>query len=77
MSSCIFSLYSLNLYEEYIVRNAGLEEAQGGIKIQLSSVQLSHSVMSDSLRPHELQQARPPWPSPSPGVHSNSWPSSW
>ena len=77
MSSCIFSLYSLNLYEEYIVRNAGLEEAQGGIKIQLSSVQLSHSVMSDSSRPHELQQARPPWPSPSPGVHSNSWPSSW
>ena len=32
--------------------------------------------MSDSLWPHELQHARPPCPSPSPGIHSNSWPSS-
>ena len=42
----------------------------------LSSVQFSHSVVSDSLRPHELQHARPPYPSPTPGVHSNSHPSS-
>ena len=35
-----------------------------------SSVQFSRSVMSDSLRPHELQHARPPCPSPIPGVHS-------
>ena len=41
-----------------------------------SSVQLNRSVMSDSLRPHESQHARPPCPSPSPGVHSNSRPSS-
>ena len=41
-----------------------------------SSVQFSHSVMSDSLRPHELQHARPPRPSPTPRVHSNSCPSS-
>ena len=34
------------------------------------SVQFSHSVMSDSLRPHELQHARPPCPSPTPRVHS-------
>ena len=33
--------------------------------------------MSDSLRPHELQHARPPCPSPSPRVHSDSRPSSW
>ena len=33
--------------------------------------------MSNSLRPHELQHARPPCPSPTPGVHSNSRPSSW
>ena len=33
--------------------------------------------MSDSLRPHESQHARPPCPSPTPGVHSNSHPSSW
>ena len=40
------------------------------------SVQFSCSVMSSSLRPHELQHARPPCPSPAPGVHSNSCPSS-
>ena len=41
-----------------------------------SSVQFSHSVVSDSLRPHESQHARPPCPSPTPGVYSNSRPSS-
>ena len=41
-----------------------------------SSVQFSHSVVSDSLRSHELQHARPPCLPPSPGVHSNSCPSS-
>ena len=39
--------------------------------------QFSRSVVSDSLRPYELQHARPPCPSPSPGVHSNSRPLSW
>ena len=38
--------------------------------------QFSRSVMSDSLRPHESQHARPPYPSPTPRVHSNSHPSS-
>ena len=42
----------------------------------LSSVQFSHSVVSDSLRPHESQHARPPCPSPTPRVHSDSRPSS-
>ena len=43
-----------------------------------SSVQFSHSVVSDSLRPHESQRARPPCPSPTPGVHSDSRPlSQW
>ena len=41
------------------------------------SVQFSHSVVSDSLRPHESQHARPPCPSPTPGVYANSCPSSW
>ena len=41
-----------------------------------SSVQFSHSVVSDSLRPHESQHARSPCPSPSPGVCSDSRPSS-
>ena len=39
------------------------------------SVQFSRSVISDSLQPHELQHARPPYPSPTSGVHSNSCPS--
>ena len=38
--------------------------------------QFSRSVVSDSLRPHEFQHARPPCPSPTPGVHSDSYPSS-
>ena len=41
-----------------------------------SSVQFSRSVQPDFLRPHELQHARPPCPSPTPGVHSDSRPSS-
>ena len=45
-------------------------------QLKTGSVQLSHSVESDSLRPHESQHARPPCPSPTPGVHSNSRPSS-
>ena len=39
-------------------------------------VQFSRSVVSDSLRPHESQHARPPCSSPTPGVHSDSRPSS-
>ena len=42
-----------------------------------SSVQFSHSVMSDSLWPHALQHGRPSCPSPTPGVYSNSCPLSW
>ena len=38
--------------------------------------QISHSVVSSSLRPNESQHARPPWPSPTPRVHSDSRPSS-
>ena len=46
--------------------------------MSLSSVQFSRSVMSDSLQPHESQHARPPCPSPTPGVHSDSRPlSQW
>ena len=40
------------------------------VSSQFSSVQFSRSVVSDSLRPHEWQHARPPCPSPTPGVHS-------
>ena len=47
------------------------------IKKQGHLVQFSHSVVSDSLQPHELQHTRLPYPSPTPGVHPNSCPSSW
>ena len=44
----------------------------------INSVQLSHSVMSDSLWPHGLQHSRLPCPSPTPGAYSNSYPlSQW
>ena len=46
------------------------------IQYRLSSVQFSHSVVSDSLQPHGPQHARPPCPSPTPGVHPNPCPSS-
>ena len=45
-------------------------------RVQFSSVQFSCSVVSDSLRPHESLHARPPFSSPTPGVHSDSRPSS-
>ena len=41
------------------------------------AVQFSHSVVSDSLRPHGLQHARLPCPSPAPRAYSNSFPSCW
>ena len=43
-------------------------------RIYFIHIQFSHSVMSDSLRPHELQHARPPCPSPTPGAYPNSCP---
>ena len=47
-------------------------------KYTFSSIQFSCSVVSDFLRPHESQHSRPPCPSPTPGVHSNSRPlSQW
>ena len=49
------------------------------VALFVSSVnQFSHSIVSDSLWPHGLQHARPPWPSPTPGVYPNSCPlSQW
>ena len=44
---------------------------------QFSSVQFSHSVVSNSLQPHKSQHIRPPCPSSTPRVHSSSRPSSW
>ena len=46
-------------------------------RCERTSVQFSHSVMSDPLRPHGGQYARLPFPSPTPGACSNSRPLSW
>ena len=46
------------------------------LRSDIRSAQISRSVVSGSLRPHESQHARPPCPSPTPGVHSDSHPSS-
>ena len=52
--------------------------AAAHVLFQFSSVQFSCSVVSDALQPHELQHARPPCPSPTPGIYSNSCPlSQW
>ena len=47
------------------------------LTIQFSSVRFSRSIMSDSLWPHGPQHSRPPCPSPTPRVYSNSCPLSW
>ena len=50
----------------------------GNAPVSICSIQFSHSVVADSLWPHGLQHARPPCPSPIPGVYSNSCPlSQW
>jgi len=57
--------------------NPGIEPVSPAWQVNsFRSDQISRSVVSDSLRPHELQHARPPCPSPTPGVHSDSRPSS-
>ena len=55
--------------------HGGAPELNMTQKLNNSSVQFSHSVVSDSLRPHESQNARPPCPSPPPWVYSDSFPS--
>ena len=52
------------------------QEYWSGLPFTFPSFQFSHSVMSNSLWPHESQHVRPPCPSPTPGVHSDSRPSS-
>ena len=55
-----------------------LEKVELKLGSQFSSVQFSHSVVSDSLWPHELQHAKPPCPSPTAGVYPDLCPlSQW
>ena len=71
----------VNAKDMGLIPGLGTEQASkllgGLVKVQISSVQFSRSVVSDSLQPHGLQQARRPCPSPTPGVYPNSSPLSW
>ena len=67
---CLLLGRKVSIHLRLIQKNLTNEENQ------FSSVQFSYSVVSDSLRPHESQYTRPPCPSPTPGVHSDSHPSS-
>ena len=53
-----------------------LWQVKAAVPLQISSIRLRGSVVSDSLRPHGLQHAKPPCPLPVPGACSNSCPSS-
>ena len=66
----IFSFLNVHLHPCNPIRGGSREQK----RFQFSSVQFSHSVVSDSLRPHEPQLARPPSPSPTPRVHPNPCP---
>ena len=59
---------------KYLLIKCWMSELKGGNVGRV--IQFSHSVVSDSLRPHESQHARPPCPSPTSGVHSDSCSSS-
>ena len=73
----IFSTSSLVLAHNRNIINILNERMSLDLTVKWSSVQFSHSVVSDSLWPHGLQHVRLPCPSPTPGVYSNSCPSSW
>ena len=61
-------LAEIRLLVEEMLNNNDLQQETMG-QLNLSSVQFSRSVVSDSLRPYELQHARPPCPSPTPGAY--------
>ena len=69
----LFKTYLISLFHGAMVMEA-LQNLEDGIFHLSLSVQFSHSVVSDSLRPHELQHTRPPCPSSTPGVYPNSCP---
>ena len=74
------TLKNLPTMQETWVQFLGQEDSPGEVydKDVISSVQFSHSVVSDSLWPHKPQHARPPCPSPTPGVYPDSCPlSQW
>ena len=76
MRAIIIFWVFINIKGSWKSKNAGVCGSLNQIYLHkiYSVVQFSRSVMSDSLRPHELQHARTPCPSPTPRVHSNPCP---
>ena len=72
----LITLIFMATFPQYMLFIYKLSSLKTAFKNVFSSVQFSRSAMSNSLRPHELQHARPPCPSPTPRVHSDSRPSS-
>ena len=70
MVQCIMEYYSAIKEDEIML----FIETWMDLHIAISSVHFSHSVMSDTLGPHGLHHSRPPRPSPTPGVYSDSCP---
>ena len=87
LASCLFRIHCPYWYSFYLSiqtkysKHLWVHSARGFIsafKGLTLSVQFSHLTVSDCLRPRELQHARPPCPSPTPGVYPNSCPlSQW
>ena len=65
-------IYSRVFYSFFTTVNGIVSLISLSVYSLFSSVQFSCSVVSNSLLPHESQHARPPCPSPTPGVHPNS-----
>ena len=65
-----------NILYLYTIIFSSIHLSMDVLVVSTSSVQLNHSVVSDSLWPHGLQHSRLPWPSPTPGAYWNSCPSS-
>jgi len=59
---------------EKVGLNFNIQKTKIMVSSPIKSVQLSRSVVSNFLRPHESEHTRPPCPSPTPGVHSDSRP---
>ena len=81
LSICLLKFFSKSVFVSIWWRHVTVLPLQdfyeAQMKIQFNSVisvQFSHSVVSESLRPHELQHTRPPCPSPTSRVYPNSCP---